>query len=137
MRPDLYAGIVAEVPFVDVIGTMTDATIPLTTLEYGEWGNPAIPDQYRAMLAYSPYDNVAPNNYPSMFLTAGWFDSQVGFHEPAKWVARLRASKTDSNDILLKTNMGAGHNGDSGRFGSVQERAEVIAWLLAEAARRR
>jgi oligopeptidase B len=133
MRPDLYAGIVAEVPFVDVITTMSDASIPLTTLEYSEWGNPAVKPQYDYMLSYSPYDNVKRQNYPALFITAGLYDSQVSYAEPAKWVARLRANKTDHHDILFKTNMGAGHGGRSGRLGSIDESAEIMAWLLAHA----
>jgi oligopeptidase B len=133
MRPDLYAGIVAEVPFVDVITTMSDASIPLTTLEYSEWGNPAVKPQYDYMLSYSPYDNVKRQNYPALFITAGLYDSQVSYAEPAKWVARLRANKTDHHDILFKTNMGAGHGGHSGRLGSIDESAEIMAWLLAHA----
>jgi oligopeptidase B len=134
MRPDLYAGIVAEVPFVDLITTMSDASVPLTTLEYEEWGNPAVERQYDYMLSYSPYDNVRRQNYPAMFVTAGFYDSQVSYAEPAKWVARLRASKTDDHDILFKTNLAAGHGGRSGRLGSINESAEIMAWLLTSAA---
>jgi oligopeptidase B len=133
MRPDLYAGIVAEVPFVDVITTMSDASVPLTTLEYQEWGNPAVERQYDYMLSYSPYDNVMRQNYPALFITAGFHDSQVSYAEPAKWVARLRALNTGNRDILFKTNMGAGHGGRSGRLGSLTEDAEIMAWLLAHA----
>ncbi len=131
MRPDLYAGIVAEVPFVDAITSMSDPSIPLTTYEYEEWGNPAIKEQYDYMLSYSPYDNVAAKAYPAMFVTGGFNDAQVGYFEPAKWVARLRAMKTDSNELLLKTTMIAGHHGPSGRLGSTEERAQIIAWLIA------
>jgi oligopeptidase B len=134
-RPDLYAGIVAEVPFVDVITTMSDPTLPLTTLEYEEWGNPAIKQQYDNMLSYSPYDNVTAKAYPPMLVTAALHDSQVGFHEPAKWVARLRATKTDSNELLFVTAMNAGHKGAPGRFGSSAENATVMAWLIAQAAK--
>jgi oligopeptidase B len=136
LRPDLYAGIVAEVPFVDVLGTMTDPGLPLTTLEYGEWGHPAVRAEYEAMLSYSPYDNVAAKAYPAMFVTAGLHDSQVRYHEPAKWVARLRATKTDANPILFLTNMATGHSGFSGRFGFVHEQAQIKAWLLSMAAKR-
>jgi oligopeptidase B len=132
MRPDLYAGIVAEVPFVDAITSMSDPAIPLTTYEYEEWGNPAIKEQYDYIRSYSPYDNVAAKAYPAMFVTAGFNDAQVLYVEPAKWVARLRATKTDSNELLLKTTMIAGHQGPSGRLGSIEERAEIIAWLLAQ-----
>lgn len=134
MRPDLYAGVVAEVPFVDVITTMSDATIPLTTLEYEEWGNPARPQEYEYMRSYSPYDNVERKSYPAMFVTAGFYDSQVSYAEPAKWVARLRALKTDDRDLLFKTDMVAGHGGRSGRLGSVTESAEIMAWMIAQAA---
>jgi oligopeptidase B len=133
LRPELYAGIVAEVPFVDVLGTMTDPGLPLTTLEYGEWGHPAVRVEYETMLSYSPYDNVAAKAYPAMFVTAGLHDAQVRFHEPAKWVARLRATKTDANPILFLTNMATGHSGFSGRFGFVHEQAQITAWLLSMA----
>ena len=136
-RPDLYAGVVAEVPFVDVVTTMSDPTLPLTTLEYHEWGNPAEKRDYETMLSYSPYDNVTAKPYPAMLVTAALNDSQVGYHEPAKWVARLRAAKTDSNELLFMTNMDAGHTGGSGRFGSSDENAQIMAWLLAQASRPR
>jgi oligopeptidase B len=131
LRPDLYAGIVAEAPFVDVVTTMSDASVPLTTLEYDEWGNPAVKREYDYMLSYSPYDNVARKNYPAMFVTTGFYDSQVSYAEPAKWVARLRASKTDTHDLLFKTDMDAGHSGRSGRLGSIEESAEIMGWLIA------
>ena len=133
MRPDLYAGIVAEAPFVDVVTTMSDAAVPLTTLEYDEWGNPAVRREFEYMLSYSPYDNVMPRDYPAMFITAGFYDSQVSYAEPAKWVARLRASKSDARDLLFKTDMEAGHGGRSGRLGSIDESAEIMAWLIAHA----
>jgi len=133
LRPDLYAGIVAEAPFVDVVTTMSDASVPLTTLEYDEWGNPAAKPEYDYMLSYSPYDNVSRRNYPAMFVTAGFYDSQVSYAEPAKWVARLRASKTDTHDLLFKTDMDAGHGGRSGRLGSIEESAEIMGWLIAHA----
>jgi oligopeptidase B len=135
LRPELYAGVVAEVPFVDVLGTMTDPGLPLTTLEYGEWGDPAVKAEYEAMLSYSPYDNVAAKAYPPLFVTAGLHDTQVRFHEPAKWVARLRATKTDAHPILFQTNMATGHSGFSGRFGIVHEQAQIVAWLLTLAGR--
>jgi oligopeptidase B len=133
LRPDLYAGIVAEVPFVDVVTTMADPSLPLTTLEYEEWGNSAIREQYDYMLSYSPYDNVAVRAYPPMFVTAALHDTQVGYHEPAKWVALLRATKTDSNEILLVTDMVAGHTGIAGRFGESDDNARIMAWLIAMA----
>ena len=136
LRPDLYAGIVAEVPFVDVVTTMSDASVPLTTLEYDEWGNPAVKREYDYMLSYSPYDNVGQKSYPAMFVTAGFYDSQVSYAEPAKWVAKLRASKSDTHDLLFKTDMAAGHSGRSGRLGSIEQDAEMAAWLIAHAGRR-
>jgi oligopeptidase B len=130
LRPELYAGIVAEVPFVDAITSMSDPDIPLTTLEYDEWGNPAIKAQYDYILSYSPYDNVAAQAYPPMFVTTGLNDAQVLYVEPAKWVARLRATKTDSNELLFTTNFKAGHSGLSGRLGALEERAQIMAWLI-------
>jgi oligopeptidase B len=137
LRPDLYAGIVAEVPFVDIVTTMSDASVPLTTLEYDEWGNPAVKREYDYMLSYSPYDNVAQKNYPAMFITAAFYDSQVSYAEPAKWVAKLRANKTDTHELLLKIDMTAGHDGRSGRLGSIEQSAEIIGWLIAYARARR
>jgi oligopeptidase B len=136
LRPDLYAGIVAEVPFVDIVTTMSDASVPLTTLEYDEWGNPAVKREYDYMLSYSPYDNVGQKSYPAMFVTAGFYDSQVSYAEPAKWIAKLRASKTDTHELLLKTDMAAGHTGRSGRLGSIEQDAEMAAWLIAHADQR-
>jgi oligopeptidase B len=133
LRPDLYTGIVAEVPFVDVITTMSDPSVPLTTLEYDEWGNPAVRRHYDYMLSYSPYDNVVRKSYPAIFVTAGFYDSQVSYAEPAKWVARLRASKTDLRDLLLRTDMDSGHEGRSGRGGSTRQSAEIMGWLIAHA----
>jgi oligopeptidase B len=137
LRPDLYAGIVAEVPFVDVVTTMSDVSVPLTTLEYDEWGNPAVRQEYDYMLSYSPYDNVAQKDYPPMFVTGSLYDTQVSYAEPAKWVAKLRASKTDTRELLLKTDMTAGHDGRSGRLGSIEQSAEIMAWLIAHARYRR
>jgi oligopeptidase B len=131
MRPDLWKGIVAQVPFVDVINTMSDASIPLTSNEYDEWGNPADKASYDYMKTYSPYDNVAKKAYPNMLVTTGLHDSQVQYFEPAKWVAKLRELKTDSNHILLYTNMEAGHGGASGRFKALRDRAREYAFLLA------
>jgi oligopeptidase B len=110
---------------------MSDASVPLTTLEYDEWGNPAVKREYDYMLSYSPYDNVARRNYPAMFVTTGFNDTQVSYAEPAKWVARLRASKTDTHDLLFKTDMDAGHSARSGRLGSIEESAEIMGWLIA------
>jgi oligopeptidase B len=137
LRPDLFAGIVAEVPFVDVVTTMSDVSVPLTTLEYNEWGNPAVRREYDYMLSYSPYDNVAQKNYPPMFVTAGFYDSQVSYAEPAKWVAKLRASKINNYELLFKTEMEAGHSGRSGRLGSIEQSAEIMGWLIAHARNRR
>ncbi len=130
MRPDLYRGVVAEVPFVDVITTMLDKTIPLTTGEYDEWGNPNDETYYDYMLSYSPYDNVAAQDYPNLLVTTGLHDSQVQYWEPAKWVARLRATKTDDNRLLLRTKMEAGHHGVSGRYGQYRELAFLYAFIL-------
>jgi oligopeptidase B len=130
LRPDLFKGVVAEVPFVDVVTTMLDASIPLTTGEYDEWGDPNDKRYYDYMLSYSPYDNVEKKNYPAMLVTGGLHDSQVQYWEPAKWVAKLRAFKTDKNRLLLKTNMDAGHGGKSGRFRRHQETAFSYAFLL-------
>ena len=131
MRPDLWHGVIAAVPFVDVINTMSDATIPLTTNEYDEWGNPAIKESYFYMKTYSPYDNVEKKAYPNMLVTTGLHDSQVQYFEPAKWVAKLRAMKTDNNKLLLFTNMEAGHGGASGRFKALIDRAREFAFFLA------
>ena len=130
MRPDLFRAVVADVPFVDVINTMLDASIPLTTQEWQQWGNPANAPEYAYMKSYSPYDNVAAKNYPSILVTAGLNDPRVGYWEPAKWVARLRATKTDKNTLLLKTNMGAGHGGSSGRYDYLKEMAFRYAFVL-------
>ena len=130
LRPDLYRGVVAGVPFVDVVTTMLDETIPLTTLEFEEWGNPKDKAAYDRMLAYSPYDNVAATGYPSIFVQSGLWDSQVQYFEPTKWVARLRATRTDRNLIVLDTDMTAGHAGASGRFDRLRQTARQLAFLL-------
>jgi len=130
MRPELFRGIVAEVPFVDVVTTMLDASIPLTTGEYDEWGDPNQKEYYDYMLSYSPYDNVESKAYPAMLITGGLHDSQVQYWEPAKWVAKLRELKTDNNCLLLKTNMDAGHGGASGRFRRHHETAFSYVFLL-------
>lgn len=129
-EPALYHAVVAHVPFVDVVSTMLDESIPLTTGEYNEWGNPNDPEYYHYMLSYSPYDNVSEQAYPHMLVTTGLHDSQVQYWEPAKWVARLRARKTDDNQLLLRTNMEAGHGGASGRFSRLEEVAFEYAWVL-------
>ena len=128
--PEIYNGVIAAVPFVDVITTMLDETIPLTTGEYDEWGNPNDKDYYNYMLSYSPYDQVKNHAYPNILVTTGLHDSQVQYWEPAKWVAKLRDYKTDSNVIFLHTNMNTGHGGASGRFDSLKEVAKDYAFLL-------
>jgi len=130
MRPDLFDGAVAEVPFVDVVTTMLDESIPLTTEEYDEWGNPTKKEYYDYMLSYSPYDNVEAKAYPNLLVTTSLQDSQVQYWEPAKWVAKLRAAKTDSNELLLKTYMEAGHGGVSGRYQRYKEVAFTYAFIL-------
>ncbi|MEH6680046.1 MAG: S9 family peptidase [Sediminicola sp.] len=130
MAPGLYKGIVASVPFVDVLTTMLDESIPLTTGEYDEWGNPNDETFYRYIKSYSPYDNVVEQEYPHLYVVTGIHDSQVQYWEPAKWVAKLRYMKTDDNILLLDTNMEAGHGGASGRFESLREVAKEYAFLL-------
>ena len=130
MAPELYNGIIAQVPFVDVVTTMLDDSIPLTTGEYDEWGNPNDKEYYDYMLSYSPYDNVKPQAYPNVYVSTGLHDSQVQYWEPAKWVARLRELKTDDNQLFLDTNMDAGHGGASGRFEALKEVAREYSFLL-------
>ncbi len=130
MRPELFRAVVAEVPFVDVVTTMLDESIPLTVIEYEEWGNPNDPACYAYMAGYSPYDNVKPQAYPAMLVTAGLNDPRVAYWEPAKWVARLRATRTDGNRLLLRTNMGAGHSGASGRYDYLREVAFKYAFIF-------
>ena len=128
--PELFHGIVAAVPFVDVVTTMLDETIPLTTGEYDEWGNPNEEEYYHYMLSYSPYDQVRAQNYPAMYVSTGLHDSQVQYWEPAKWVAKLRTLKTDPNPLYLDTHLEAGHGGASGRFEAIRETAKEYAFLL-------
>lgn len=130
MAPELYNGVIAQVPFVDVVTTMLDDTIPLTTGEYDEWGNPNEKKFYDYMKSYSPYDNVVAQKYPNMYVSTGLHDSQVQYWEPAKWVAKLRTVKTDNNILLLDTNMDAGHGGASGRFEALKELAKEFSFLL-------
>lgn len=130
MAPDMWAGVIAAVPFVDVVTTMLDESIPLTTGEFDEWGNPKDKTYYEYIKSYSPYDNVEAKNYPPMLVTTGLHDSQVQYWEPAKWVARLREMKTDHNPLLLHTNMEAGHGGASGRFKQFKETALEYTFLL-------
>ncbi len=128
--PDLFLGVISDVAFVDVVTTMLDESIPLTTGEYDEWGNPNDKQYYDYILSYSPYDQVKAQGYPHMLMTAGLHDSQVQYWEPAKWVAKLRALKTDQNQLYLKTNMEAGHGGQSGRFRRYRETALAYAFML-------
>lgn len=132
MRPDLFDVVVAHVPFVDVVNTMLDKDLPLTQMEYKEWGNPDDKKYYHYMKKYSPYDNVEVKAYPHMFVTCGLNDPRVTYWEPAKWVAKLRELKTDSNTLIFKTNMGAGHFGASGRFEHLHENAEEYAFILSK-----
>lgn len=130
LNPELFNGIVAQVPFVDVVTTMLDDTIPLTTGEYDEWGNPNEKEFYDYMKSYSPYDNIEAKNYPNLLITTGFHDSQVQYWEPAKWTAKLRELKTDDNILIFKTDMSSGHGGASGRFESLKEIALEFAFLL-------
>ena len=130
MNPEIFNGIIAAVPFVDVVTTMLDESIPLTTGEFDEWGNPKQKDSYDYMLSYSPYDNVKKHDYPHMLVTTGLHDSQVQYFEPAKWVAKLRVNKTDQNQLLLHTNMETGHGGASGRFDALKEVARDYSFLF-------
>ncbi len=135
LRPDLWSAVVAEVPFVDVLTTMSDPSLPLTVTEWEEWGNPVDDeDAYRVIRSYSPVDNVAPGPYPALFATAGLNDPRVGYWEPAKWVAKLRASRTDHNDMVLRTEMGAGHQGSSGRYDAWRDEARVQAFVVTHVA---
>ncbi|WP_293014392.1 S9 family peptidase [Mongoliibacter sp.] len=130
MAPEVYRGVIAAVAFVDVVTTMMDESIPLTTFEWLEWGNPNIQEQYEYMLSYSPYDNVEAKDYPHILATTGLHDSQVQYWEPAKWVAKLRTMKTDNNNLFLYTNMDAGHGGASGRFERLKEVAREYAFVF-------
>jgi oligopeptidase B len=130
MRPGLFKAVVAQVPFVDVVNTMLDPSLPLTTIEYIEWGNPADKTAFDYIWGYSPYDNLRPQGYPAMLVHVSLHDSQVPYWEGAKYVARLRELKTDDNPVLLKTNMGAGHGGASGRYDALRETAFTYAFIL-------
>jgi oligopeptidase B len=132
MRPDLFKGVVSHVPFVDVLNTMLDETLPLTVGEFEEWGNPKKREEYIYMKSYSPYDNLRRGRYPAMLVKTSLNDSQVMYWEPAKYVAKLRSLKTDKNPLLLKVNMAAGHGGSSGRYDHLQEVAFDYAFLLNE-----
>ena len=130
MAPELYNGVLAAVPFVDVVTTMLDEDIPLTSGEWDEWGDPNEKEFYDYMLSYSPYDNVAAQDYPNIMVTTGLHDSQVQYWEPAKWVAKLREYKTDDNMLLLKTDMAAGHSGKSGRFRRIEDTALYYSFFV-------
>ena len=130
LEPELYTGILSGVPFVDVLTTMSDPSIPLTTFEYDEWGNPANKDEYFYMKQYSPYDNISNSNYPAVFITSSLFDSQVQYFEPAKYTAKLREMNTSKNPILMKMNLIGGHGGMSGRINQFEEISEEYSFLL-------
>ncbi len=130
MRPDLFKAVVAQVPFVDVMNTMMDASLPLTTSEWIEWGNPNNIEEFEYMIKYSPYDNVKAQNYPAMLVQVSLNDSQVPYWEGTKFTAKLRALKTDKNPLILKANMGAGHGGSSGRYDALHETAFTYAFAL-------
>ena len=130
MAPYLWKGVIAQVPFVDVVSTMLDESIPLTVGEYEEWGNPNDEIYFNYMLSYSPFDNVRKMNYPAMLITTGYHDSQVQYWEPLKWIARLRDYRTNSNPLLLDCNMDAGHGGGSGRTNERKEWAKEFSFIL-------
>jgi oligopeptidase B len=130
MRPDLFRIVIANVPFVDVLNTATDPTLPLTVGEYDEWGEPNKQDYFDYIRSYSPYDNVSAKSYPAMLVTAGLNDPRVSYWEPAKWVAKLRTLKKDNNPLLLKTVMQGGHFGPSGRYEQIRETAFEYAFLF-------
>ncbi len=132
LRPDLFKAVVSKVPFVDVINTMLDESLPLTVGEFEEWGNPKKKDEYDYVKTYCPYTNLARKAYPSMLVKTSFNDSQVMYWEPAKYVAKLRTLKTDQNPLLLKTNMAAGHGGASGRYDALREAALDYAYILRE-----
>jgi oligopeptidase B len=133
LRPDLFRAVVSGVPFVDVVNTMLDATLPLTTQEYIEWGNPNVEKDYKVIRAYSPYDNLSAKAYPAMLVEASLNDSQVPYWEAAKYVAKLRGLKTDANTVLLKTVLEAGHGGASGRYDALKELAFTYSFVLDQA----
>src|SRR4029079_15722375 len=130
LRPDLFRAVLAEVPFVDVVNTMMDASLPLTVIEYDEWGNPQDPQAYAYIPSYSPYDNATEQDYTHIVGRAGLNDPRVAYWEPAKWTAKLRPTKTDQNRLLLQVNMGAGHGGASGRYDLLREMAFKYAFIL-------
>ena len=135
LEPNLYKGIISAVPFVDVLTTMSDESIPLTTFEYKEWGNPKIKKEYFYIKKYSPYDNISYNEYPPVLVTSSLYDSQVQYFEPAKYVPKLRDYNTSNNPILLKMNLIGGHAGKSGRLESLKETAEELSFIAHLATR--
>ena len=130
MRPDLFKAVIAKVPFMDVVTTMDDPTVPLTTQEYDQWGNPENKDAFEYMLAYSPYDNIRATNYPNLLITTGLNDPRVAFWEPAKFTAKLREMKTDDNLVIFYVNYASGHAGASGRYDYIKEIALDYAFLI-------
>jgi oligopeptidase B len=132
LRPDLFKAVVAEVPFVDVINTMLDETLPLTVGEYLEWGNPKKKAEYHTIRAYSPYDNLRAQAYPAIYLRTSLNDSQVPYWEAAKYAARIRTLKTDDNPVVLSINLDAGHGGASGRYDALRERAQTLTFMLVQ-----
>jgi oligopeptidase B len=130
MRPDLWTAAVAEVPFVDIVTTMSDPTLPLTVTEWEEWGDPRAEPYASYMLSYSPYDNTVPAAYPAIYITAGLNDPRVSYHEPAKWIAQLRHVRTNDAPLLMRCEMGAGHGGPSGRYESWRDEARVLTFLV-------
>jgi oligopeptidase B len=132
MAPADYGAIIAMVPFVDAVTTMLDPSIPLVTREYDEWGNPQLKEDYEYMLRVSPYDNVRKQGYPAMYIGSGLWDSQVQYYEPTKWVAKLRAEKTDTHPLLLRMNMEAGHGGASGRFRQLDSQSEYLSFAISQ-----
>ena len=132
MRPDLFRAVVAHVPFVDVVNTMLDPTLPLTVTEYEEWGNPNEKPAYDYIKSYAPYENIEPKAYPAILATGGLNDPRVPYWEPAKWIAKLRDVNTSGSTILLKTNMGAGHGGPSGRYEKLREKAFEYAFMIGQ-----
>jgi oligopeptidase B len=131
MRPDLFTAVVAEVPFVDVVNSMSDETLPLTITEWEEWGDPRDEPLASYMESYSPYDNTVALDYPALMVTAGLNDPRVSYHEPAKWVAKLRDVRTNDAPLVLRTEMGAGHAGPSGRYDAWRDEARVYAFVLS------
>ena len=130
MRPDLFGAVIAGVPFVDVVNTLLDETIPLTVIEWDEWGNPQKADEYQWIRPYSPYDNITAQPYPNALFLGGLNDPRVGYWEPAKFVAKLRQNRTNQNYLFLKTDMGSGHGGASGRYGQLRDDAFEFAFVL-------